>query len=283
MLTDRDIAVLQALCRYYVLNRPQLQRLCFPTDDCGRVTRRRLQYLVQAKLIDRCGAAMHPLADGTPASVYYPARRGCEILAELTGDDRYLLTPNQTPQPFQVLHWIAVSHFHLTLEAAIAAQSTVALESFLNEWDVANPDEASPEQHYRLYTLIQESPRLVCAPDAGLLLAVREFRKAYYIEIDRNTSGVRRIAANKTRGYAAMAERNLHRRHFPTANVDPPGVLMIAPTPRRRDALAKAIADKPCAALWKFASMDDVRTETLLHTPIWHTCDRQIVTLVRSE
>ena len=42
MITQRDIEVLLALYRYYVLNRPQIQRLCFANDTTGRVTRRRL-------------------------------------------------------------------------------------------------------------------------------------------------------------------------------------------------------------------------------------------------
>ena len=32
MITDRDILILVALVRYYVLNRQQIQRLVFPTD-----------------------------------------------------------------------------------------------------------------------------------------------------------------------------------------------------------------------------------------------------------
>lgn len=43
MITDRDIAILSALAKYYVLSRPQIQRLCFESDVSGRVTRRRLQ------------------------------------------------------------------------------------------------------------------------------------------------------------------------------------------------------------------------------------------------
>ena len=35
MITERDIAVLLALVRYYVLSRVQIQRLCFPTDAAG--------------------------------------------------------------------------------------------------------------------------------------------------------------------------------------------------------------------------------------------------------
>ena len=46
MITERDILILVALVRYYVLNRQQIQRLVFPTDSNGRITRRRLQSLV---------------------------------------------------------------------------------------------------------------------------------------------------------------------------------------------------------------------------------------------
>ena len=53
MITARDIAILLALVRYYVLNRVQIQRLCFPGDEDGRITRRRLQSLVDVKLINR--------------------------------------------------------------------------------------------------------------------------------------------------------------------------------------------------------------------------------------
>jgi hypothetical protein len=53
MITERDFLILAALVRYYVLNRQQIQRLLFPGDGSGRVTRRRLQMLVDQKLINR--------------------------------------------------------------------------------------------------------------------------------------------------------------------------------------------------------------------------------------
>jgi hypothetical protein len=70
-----------------------------------------------------------------------------------------------------------------------------------------------------------------------------------------------------------MAERQLHWRHFPTATIDTFSVLMIAPTARRRDALRKAIKDKPGAVLWKFACAQDVTPENFLRAPIWFPCD----------
>ena len=89
-----------------------------------------------------------------------------------------------------------------------------------HEWDVINPEESSPERRFRLYTLLRESPRLICAPDSAFMLSVGPHRKAFYLEQDRNTSGVRQIAASKTPGYAALAERQLHRQHFPETTLD---------------------------------------------------------------
>lgn len=270
MITDRDIDILRVLVRYYVLNRQQIQRLVFPTDPNGRVTRRRLQALFDEKLInrkppERCHPSM------MPAPVYYPSRKGCELLAEHFDDEAYLATSTISPIDHHVFHWLAVSDTHITLDQAIAAQNTVKVEGWINEYDIVNKDETAAEKRYRLYTLIRENPRLVCAPDAAFLLSANGHSKIFYLEQDRATSGVQQIAAGKTGGYVALAERNLERRHF-AASVPGFSVLMIAPSDRRRDALRKAIGAKPGAHLWKFATMGDVTPEKVLHAPIWYAC-----------
>lgn len=281
MITERDIAVLLMLARYYVLNRVQIQKLCFPQDSDGRIARRRIQTLVEAKLIGRTMMEVVNPLSGAPAPVYFPSRKGCDFLAEYTGDDQYLLTPSQMPQQHHLFHWLAVSDTHIALDAAIARQNEVSLVEWLNEWDTANKDESAPEKRYRIYTLIHEQPRLVCAPDAAFLLSARGHSKVYYLEQDRNTSGVHQIAASKTSGYAAMAERQLHRRHFPNTTLDGFGVLMIAPTERRRDALKRALRDKPGAALWRFAAAPDLTPDRFLSAPIFHPCDGDPVPLVK--
>src|SRR6185369_16543392 len=103
------------------------------------------------------------------------------------------------------------------LDEAIKSQSAVTLDGWLNEWDICNKDESAPEKKYRLYTLIRESPRLVCAPDAAFLLTVKGHSKVFYVEQDRATSGVYQVASSKSPGYAALAEAGLQRRHFPQA------------------------------------------------------------------
>lgn len=272
MITERDIDILRALVRYYVLNRQQIQRLVFPNDNNGRLTRRRLQTLVAESLIGRQSVHFcHPTI--TPAPAYFPARKGCELLAEIDSDERYLVTPTQPPVPHHTFHWLAVSDTHMALDEAIAKQNAVKLDGWINEWDAVNKEEQRPELRFRLYTLIRENPRLICAPDSAFLLSTLGHSKIFYLEQDRATSGVYQIASGKTPGYAAMFEQKLQQRHFP-ATVEGFSVLMITTTERRRSALRKAIKDKPGAELWRFATVTDVTADQFLHAPIWHSCHK---------
>ncbi|REK08650.1 MAG: hypothetical protein DWQ37_20140 [Planctomycetota bacterium] len=287
MLTERDFTVVRTVARYYLLNRPQIQRMCFPDDKTGRITRRRLQVLVTDKLIHRLRVLVHHPRFGSPGPVYFPSRKGCEFLAEHYEDERFLASCTQSPQPHHVLHWLAVSDTHMVLNEAIARQSQVHLAGWFNEWDVVNVDESAPERRFRLYTLLRESPRLVCAPDAAFMLSVGEHRKVFYVEQDRNTSGARQVAASKTPGYTALAEQFLHRRHFPDTTFDTFSVLAIVPTPRRRDALRgalrKALRDKPGASLWKLAAATDLSPEAFLFSPVFYPVDGEPVSLVRND
>jgi hypothetical protein len=281
MITDRDIQVLSAIARYYVLNRAQIQRLCFPEDQTGRATRRRLQSLVSANLVNRGRSPVFNPAGGSAWPTYYPSTLGVELLAQHFDDERYLRTPTRAPHPLYILHWLAVADTHIALDQAIARQKQVCLQGWLNEWDEVDSTAAQPEKRYRIYTMLRERPRLVCVPDAAFLLAIGEYSKVFYLEQDRNTTGVRQFAARKTLGYAELAKQGLHRRHFPEATLPTFTVLAVAPTAGRRDALRKAVHGKPGADLWKFASERDLTAESFLHGPVFFPCDGEAAPLVK--
>ena len=283
MLTERDLSIVEHLYRYYVLSRGQIQRLCFEKDASGRVCRRRLQTLVEGQFVRRLPLLLAP--PGTPnassqGSVYYPALRGLELLAEYRDDERFLLGTTRTPQMHRLWHWLAVSETHMALDAAIRSQSGVICPQFYNEWDIVNKDATAPEQRFRLYLLLQEKPRLVCAPDAAFLIDVAGLRKVFYLEQDRNTSSATQAAASKSKGYAVMAERQLQRRHFPDENVGAFSFLVVAPCSYRRDALRKAFRDQPGSKLWKFAAEQDVTAEKFLFEPVFYPCEGEASALV---
>jgi len=281
MVTERDIEILRSVARYYVLSRVDVQRLCFSNDRTGRATRRRLQALVTMGLLNRTPTPVFNPQGGSAWPAYYPSRRGLEFLAEHLDDERFRAVSSRCPEPYHLLHWLAVTQTHISLDQAIARQSAVECHRWLNEWDTANPEESSPERRYTIYSLLQERPRLVCAPDAAFLLGVGPHRKVLYLEQDRATAGVRQFVARKTPGYAALAKRGGHRRHFPQATVDSFSVLAVTLTPRRRDALKKALRGKSGADLWKFASQTDLTPEAFLHDPVFYPCEGDPVPLVR--
>ncbi len=125
-------------------------------------------------------------------------------------------------------------------------------------------------------------PRLVCSPDAAFLLSVHEHRKIHYVEVDRETSGVRSVAS-KAFGYAELFKRRLHRRHFPESNIERINVLLITLSAKRRHALLHAFRDKPRADLWWFASRDEFTPESCMFGKIFHRCDGEPTALIRGE
>lgn len=273
VITPRDLSVLVALATYYTLTRVQVGKICFPQDDDGRITRGRLQKLLEAGLIQRARMEVVNPAMGAPAPVYYLAKKGAHFLAQESGDERFQTACTDTPNWQHLYHWVAVADFHILLDRAAALVAGVSVDGWLGEWSVANPDEKLPEKRYKLYTVLNlDKPRLVCVPDAAFLLGKDGFRKVFYLERDRDTTQpADRVAAQKAQGFAGLAERGWHNRHFPETNVAKFMVLMAAPTERRRDALMKAVASKQGADLWRFASMTDLTEQTLLTAPVWRT------------
>lgn len=283
MIQERDIAILLALVRYYVLNTAQIKALVFPNLRDGRVARRRLQALADAHLLNRQNVQVCSAMNQSPPLVYYPSRGGCEFLARHFDDDKYLMTPTRTPIAHHVQHWLAVSDTHISFDAAVAKQDDVRIEGWLNEWDVANKQEADFAKHFRLYTLIRQTPKLVCVPDAAFLLSKDGHKKVHYIEQDRATSGGEQVAAQKFPGYAAMDEGRLHTRHFPESTMPSFSVLLIAPTTSRRDLLRKAMKGKPSADRWRFVAAADLRPETLLTAPIFYPCEGEPRPLIKQQ
>lgn len=283
MITVRDIDIIRAVALYYVLSREQIQRLFFDEGKSGaRVSRRRLQYLLSLNLINRHTLfAMNPIL-GTPAPVYYPARKGLELLAEHFDDESFLLTPTHPPSPNNILHWLAITDTHMVASQALERQEEVNLDGWLNEWDVANKEESRSEKRFRIYQLLEQFPkRLVCAPDAVFLLSARGFKKVFFLEQDRCTAGIKQIAASKPKGYSVLAERHLHKKIFPETNVDSFTVIAVTPTESRRDALRKAFADVPGKHLWKFVSKTDLRPETFFQASVYFPVDGDPVPLIK--
>src|SRR5262249_5056288 len=157
-------------------------------------------------------------AMGAPAPVYFPSRKGLAYLAQQFEDTNYLSGTTQTPTWTYLYHWCAVADVHILLDQAAANNPAVKIDGWLGEWSVANHDEKLPEKRYTLFTLLKQSPRLICVPDAAFLLSMSGASKVFYLELDRDTTQpASRVAAQKSPGFAGLAEVQGHKRHFPKA------------------------------------------------------------------
>lgn len=276
-LTERDIAVIRAVATYYVLSRQQVQRLCFPADKDGRITRKRLQGLVSDGFVSRHSLFVYNAA---PSPVYYPTRKGLEQLAAHFDDECFLAANTACPAAHLLYHWLAINDTRLLLETALAKQSELSLAAWINEHEVVDKRASAPERRFHIYTLIQEHPRLVCAPDAAFLLKKGEGCKAFFLEQDRNTTAPKQLAASKTPGYAALDQQGLHRRIFPQA-LPKFLVLCVTVTPQRRDALRKAVSAQPGCDRWRFVAGTDLAAESFLNEAIVYPCEGEPTTLVK--
>jgi hypothetical protein len=276
VLTPRDIPVLECIARYFVMNRRQVQQLCYPNDNGGRITRRRLQALTRGDYLNKQRMLVVNPDDESPAPVYLIGNAGKRFLAEHFQDDRYLLKPNRIQHSQHIFHHVAVTQTHIAFDEAIARQEAVSIEQWHNEYDIVDADEPDHTQHFRLFTELQGDPKkLVCAPDSGFLLEFRGHRGVFYLEQDRghNRYDHKRVANRKTPGYAQLLRRELHRKHFPASTLAGFTVLMVAQDAKRRDALRRAFRGKQQSTLWRFVSQADMQPETLLHENILYRCD----------
>lgn len=260
--TVRNILIV--LRRYKFLNRAQIQRLFFPKDKDGSVTRNVLRKIKHAGLC----RALHPPENSSAPVVYVPTDAGCSVLAAETGDVSYLLDcqPN-TKAWVSFHHFLAVTDLFIKFDKALQNQTYVSMPCLFFEHDILNPDASDPKTRFKLYTQISE--KIVCVPDAACDLRVASFCRAYYWELERGTDSPMRVAAKKTPGYFGLSQGQHFKRHF--AHAQDMRVVAVCPNGPWRDALRKAMRDKPGAEFWLFAAVNDLSAETFLHAPVFYT------------
>ena len=92
--------------------------------------------------------------------------------------------------------------------------------------------------------------------------------KVFYLEQDLGTSSSTQIAARKTKGYAAMLQRELHRKHFPETTLSRFSVLMVTTSAQRCRSIGEALQKRPSPETWLLINQRELTTESFLHAPI---------------
>ncbi len=281
LVTPRVLDIVRCVAHYGVLTAAQIRALCYPNiQSDGSNVRSKLRDIVDGKLLQRTRMQVVNPLSALAAPVYFSSPLGLETLACQLNDERYRLISTRAPQWQNLPHQVAVADLHILTDQAAARQNYATLERWINEFDVVNQNATNPADRFSLYTLIRETPKLVCIPDAAFVLRVQGFRKVFYLELERATSPTGRVAAEKSPGYFALRQQLLHKKHFPDA-LDDFTVLVTAPDARWRDSLRKAFATKDGAAMYRFAAMPELKPESFLYERVWHPCVGDAVPLVK--
>ena len=281
VITEQNQLVLETLARYYVLTRQMIQTMCFPHVRGSRSVCERLRKLKKAGFISQ--AQMQVVLSGQNASpVYFPNKKTAETLAAIHDDDSYLNVYTNPPSTRLLFHWIEIAKMHHIVDQAVEACDAIEVSKWLNEWETINKDVPNKALHFSLYSVLQQEPPLTCGPDAGFLVQCNGYRKVFYVEVDRGTDSIRRIARKKPPGYAAMEMQRRHLKHFPHSTVNNFSVLFITTTEHRRDELTRRLREKERPELWKITTAKAATSESFFREPIWHSVHKEPHSLISS-
>lgn len=131
VLTQRDIAILEALYQYRVMTSTQIETLLFPTTTTHAQARLRLRLLFQHGYVYRA-EQLHRRSDATKPFLYFLDARGAAELAALYGCIVKDLDWSRTDRAIGPLH---VAHLLLTQDIRIAiTRSAIAFGCTVAEW-----------------------------------------------------------------------------------------------------------------------------------------------------
>jgi hypothetical protein len=146
-------------------------------------------------------------------------------------------------------HWIAINDTRMLIEQAVEKLPVIKLVQWITEWETINKDASTTDQ-FCLHIQLNENPPLSCSPDAGFLIEYQNQRMVYYLEKDLGTSGPKQIAARKSKGYAELSRRELHRKHFPATTRSNFRVLFVTTADSRAKAVHQELKNRPGRDLW---------------------------------
>ena len=268
-MQERDWRVLRQLARHLLLRTREIQQRCYPSDSTGRITRRRMLKMLKEGYVKRRTLN----SDGTlggPHFLYQLDTKGVETLAVKYGLDHFLYKPTSLRQPMHLRHYAEMSHISLAFEDALKANRSVIFKAWYNEEEVVNPMEQEASKHRKLFTVVKNRPRVVCAPDAALMIEFQGAKRACYVELERGTSGPRNVAKKKAEGFDLLHKRKLHHQHFPDLSEPNFDVLCVAQNRVHRDQLRRAFKDAPGKQLWLFVDKNQLSAESFFFKPVWY-------------
>jgi len=251
--TSRDLEIIRTVCRHGALTREQLRHLCFRKQvglASVQAACRRLKFLVERGYLDRLRV---PTVMGSGPYIYLPAP-GSRVA--LTDDERDLATRGRRSRISslaEIKHGLDVVDFYVALQEGLASQGGRVIV-WLSE----------REAHHALPGRGRSLP---FTPDAYCLWLLEDEEGAFFLEWDRGTESMTRIAEKLTR-YEKYYGLRAYREHLGEQGLRP-RLLFVLNDERRRSQVGKWLARRLADGRWPslptifLAVQDDALAEPL--------------------
>lgn len=251
-LTERDIAILQAIYDYRVLSTPQLQTLFF-----GSLvkTRARLNLLYHHRLIDRKFSGLYFAKMNTPI-LHVLDRRGADILSQLGTLRHGWHRKSKQVGGFFLEHTLAINTVRV---AVVKACQDLGVQ--LVEWRSENDLKTS----YDRVTLPTNTKPTAVIPDGYFVLDTPKGLTHFFLELDRATE-TNAIFKRKVAAYQVYRGSQLVLKRFGTSKFR---VLTVTTSAARLKHLVRTTSASKAKHHFWFTTLNKVTPEAMLTNPIW--------------
>ena len=233
--TPRDLKIIRSVCQHGALTRAQLRHLCFHGPDglsSVQAACRRLKLLTEREYLGRMRI---PTALGSGPYVYLLGARAQVALGRDEGSLAKTTRRRQVRSAAELKHGLEVVDFHIRLhEAMDALGGRVVI--WLSE----------REAHY---ALPGRGRTLPFTPDAYCLWALSGEEGAFFLEWDRGTESMTRIAEKLAR-YETYYGLRAYRDHLGENGLQP-RILFVVSDERRRKQFIVWLARRLAKGEWR--------------------------------
>lgn len=276
-LSERDVAILQALNEFQCMKSSQIRRLIFPDNHSTQSVRRRLKHLLRNKLIKRTTPY-----NKAPETAYFLGKAGADILKKHgiiihRWDNRSKIKS----QAFQQI--LSLTDFRISLDLATKHHSHLSVTEFIsgNRINAQNNE----RELISLFTHSANKQQYHFQPSA-LFVAKWEDdktieKKMFFAEIDNGSQSIESIR-NKVVAYSLFAKQKLYKK-YGTFDSENPFLVLLLTTESRKQKIRAALVDQENSSLIWIGDKNQVTPETILHSPIWVDSNNVAKSLIRQD
>jgi len=282
-MTSRDIAVVEAIHRYRMLERRQVESLFFQKAPGQRTntnrSRERLRLLYQHGYLERVPRPIHP-SQGSKGPVYRLGVNGAKFLAKRAevslsqfhywgrGDDK---DARQTRvQPMFLEHGIALADIRIAVEQSAKRQG-LTIELWRDEMEFRHPQEK--EAVNVALSPDTQKERIPIMPDGYFVLISPRGRAHFFLEMDRSTETIRKTWQRKIVGYKEYILGGKFHQQYGVAWPQTPLRILTATISIDRAQHLKAAAERygplEAAQMFLFAPFSELTEMDALTAPMW--------------